>query len=86
MERAIEERLKRRSYNEAGRLARRVLEIDSTAEHIERQLIRAYERQGVPSAVREQYTHYANVMRNELGVDPPSLGEIVGRSDFDVNT
>jgi DNA-binding SARP family transcriptional activator len=77
METAIGRRLRERKGTEAIALARRVLEIDPTAEQVERLLIRGYHHVGAPSAVREQYAHYATLMREELGVDPPPLEEVV---------
>jgi hypothetical protein len=58
------------------RLARRVLAIDPTADTIELGLLRAYKRSGRHAAAAEQYAHYSNVMRDELGIDPPPLEDI----------
>jgi DNA-binding SARP family transcriptional activator len=87
MELAIEWRLAHGLNVEAVRLARRVLEVDPTAEQIERSLIRAYHQLGARAAVREQYGHYSNLMRVELGVDPPTLAELIDEDpSIDMNT
>ena len=54
-------------------VARRALEVDPTAEQIEVSLLRLYKATGAHSAAAEQYAHYATVMREELGIEPPSL-------------
>lgn len=77
METAISLRLRDRRSVEAIALARRVLEIDINAEQVERMLIRAYDQLGARAAVREQYAHYAQLMRDELGVEPPPLAELI---------
>ena len=77
MEAGIRVRLENGRVQEAIRLARRVLEIDSSAEQIERLLLRGYYESGAHSAVREQYGHYAAALRDELGVEPPTLDELI---------
>ena len=57
-------------------LARRALEIDPGAEPLERELLRAYRLVGSPAAAAEQYGHYAAMLRDDLGVDPPPLDAI----------
>jgi DNA-binding SARP family transcriptional activator len=57
-------------------IARRALEVDPTAEQIELCLLRLYRVTGAHSAAAEQYAHYAAVMRDELGVDPPPLDSL----------
>jgi DNA-binding SARP family transcriptional activator len=54
-------------------VARRALEVDPAAEQIELCLLRLYRVTGAHSAAAEQYAHYAAVMRDELGVEPPPL-------------
>jgi DNA-binding SARP family transcriptional activator len=54
-------------------IARRALEVDPSAEQIELCLLRLYRVTGAHSAAAEQYAHYAAVMRDELGVEPPPL-------------
>jgi len=54
-------------------IARRALEVDPSAEQVEVCLLRLYRVTGAHSAAAEQYAHYAAVMRDELGVEPPPL-------------
>ncbi len=49
------------------------LDVDPSAEQIEVCLLRLYRVTGAHSAAAEQYAHYATVMRDELGVEPPPL-------------
>jgi DNA-binding SARP family transcriptional activator len=58
------------------RLARRALDIDSSAENIEVALLRLYRLSGAHSAAAEQYAHYASVLRDELGIEPPPLDSL----------
>lgn len=77
MESGIHTELATGRPKDAAILARRVLEVDPMAEHIERLLLRAYHESGSPAAVREQYGHYASVLRDSLGVEPPTLTELI---------
>jgi DNA-binding SARP family transcriptional activator len=52
---------------------RRSLEIDPEADALELRLLRLYRRSGAHAAAAEQYAHYAAVLRDELGVEPPTL-------------
>ena len=54
-------------------IARRALDVDPSAEQIEVCLLRLYRVTGAHSAAAEQYAHYAAVMRDELGIEPPPL-------------
>lgn len=60
-------------FDRAIQLARRALEVDPEAEHLELSLLRLYRQSGAHSAAAEQYEHYAAALRNELGVEPPPL-------------
>jgi DNA-binding SARP family transcriptional activator len=60
-------------YDRGITIARRALEVDPTAEQIEVCLLRLYRVTGAHSAAAEQYAHYAAVMRDEMGVEPPPL-------------
>ena len=84
MEAGIRVRLENGRVQEGIRLARRVLEIDSSADHIERLLLRGYHLSRAHAAVREQYGHYAAALRAELGVEAPSLDELIA-TDFGVD-
>jgi DNA-binding SARP family transcriptional activator len=61
---------------EAAAVARRCLDVDPTADQVELRLLRLYRRLGAHAAAAEQYGHYASVLRDELGVDPPDLEDI----------
>ena len=58
--------------------ARRVLQVDAGADQIEVSLLRLYRAAGAYSAASEQYAHYAARVREDLGVEPPSLDALVG--------
>ena len=54
-------------------MARRAIEVDPDAEQIELSLLKLYRRTGAHAAAAEQYTHYAAVLKNDLGIEPPPL-------------
>jgi DNA-binding SARP family transcriptional activator len=58
-------------------VAVRVLAIDSDVESIERALVWLYGALGVRAAAAEQYGHYCASLRNAVGVEPPSLDEVL---------
>jgi DNA-binding SARP family transcriptional activator len=58
------------------RLAQGLLAVDPTADAVELELLRAYKAGGRHAAAAEQYGHYASYVRGELGVEPPSYGDI----------
>jgi DNA-binding SARP family transcriptional activator len=60
-------------YERAATWARRALDVDPGADAIEAMLVRLYRRSGAHAAAAEQYAHYAGVMRDQLGVDPPAI-------------
>jgi DNA-binding SARP family transcriptional activator len=55
------------------RVARRTLDLDPSAEQVEVSLLRLYRASGAHAAAAEQYGHYAAVMRDQLGIEPPPL-------------
>lgn len=57
-------------------LAQRTLNVEPAAEVIELALLRLYRRAGAHAAAAEQYAHYAAMMRDELGVEPPALEDL----------
>jgi DNA-binding SARP family transcriptional activator len=61
------------AFDRAIDLARRALAIDPDAEQIEISLLRLYRLSGAHSAAAEQYAHYANAVRREIGVEPPAI-------------
>jgi two-component SAPR family response regulator len=73
IERAVSADTNAGAFDRAIGLARRALEADPDAEQIELSLLRLYRRTGAHSAAAEQYEHYAAVLRNDLGIEPPPL-------------
>jgi DNA-binding SARP family transcriptional activator len=73
VERSPLDDLKTGHYDRGIAIARRALQVDPTAEQIELCLLRLYRVTGAHAAAAEQYAHYAAVMRDELGVEPPPL-------------
>ena len=63
-------------YDEAIDLAQSLLAIDPGADTVELALLKAYKLSNRRAAAAEQYAHYATVMREQLGVTPPSLDEL----------
>jgi DNA-binding SARP family transcriptional activator len=61
------------SFDRAIGLARRAIDIDPDAEEIELSLLKLYRRTGAHAAAAEQYAHYAAMLRNDLGLEPPPL-------------
>jgi DNA-binding SARP family transcriptional activator len=73
VERAVSNDLESGHFDRGIRLAQRVLDVDSAAEHVEVSLLRLYRASGAHAAAAEQYGHYATVMRDQLGIEPPPL-------------
>jgi DNA-binding SARP family transcriptional activator len=73
VERAVASDLETGHFERGIRLARRVLDVDPGAEQVEVSLLRLYRASGAHAAAAEQYSHYASVLRDELGIDPPAL-------------
>jgi DNA-binding SARP family transcriptional activator/tetratricopeptide (TPR) repeat protein len=63
-------------FDRAICLAQRALMADPEADQIELLLLRLYRRTGAVDAAQEQYGHYASVMREQLGVEPPPLEDL----------
>ncbi|HEX9044215.1 MAG TPA: BTAD domain-containing putative transcriptional regulator [Candidatus Limnocylindrales bacterium] len=76
IERAVEAAAASGQVDRAIALARRALEVDPGAEQLELALLRLYRRAGALAAAAEQYSHYASVLREEQGVEPPPLEAI----------
>ena len=72
-ERAVLDDFRSGHYDRGIRIARRALQVDPSAEQIEVCLLRLYRVTGAHAAAAEQYAHYASVMREELGLEPPPL-------------
>jgi LuxR family maltose regulon positive regulatory protein len=73
VERAVSSDIESGHFERGIRLARRVLDVDPGAEHVEVSLLRLYRASGAHSAAAEQYAHYATNMREQLGVEAPPL-------------
>jgi DNA-binding SARP family transcriptional activator len=73
VERAVLDDFRSGHYDRGISLARRALSVDPSAEQIEVCLLRLYRVTGAHAAAAEQYEHYATVMREELGIEPPPL-------------
>jgi DNA-binding SARP family transcriptional activator len=76
VERSVLDDFRSGHYDRGILIARRALEVDPSAEQIEVGLLRLYRVTGAHAAAAEQYAHYAAVMRDELGVEPPPLEAI----------
>jgi DNA-binding SARP family transcriptional activator len=73
VERAVTNDLETGHFDRGIRLARKVLDVDPTAEHVEFSLLRLYRASGAHAAAAEQYAHYAATIREQLGIEPPPL-------------
>jgi DNA-binding SARP family transcriptional activator len=76
IERAVTCDTKAGAFDRALSVAQLALQADPDAEQIELCLLRLYRRTGANAAAAEQYAHYASVMREQLGVEPPPLESI----------
>jgi ATP/maltotriose-dependent transcriptional regulator MalT/DNA-binding SARP family transcriptional activator len=73
IERSVMEDTRGAHFDRAIVLARRAVEVDPEADGIEVSLLRLYRLTGAHAAAAEQYGHYASVMREQLGIEPPAL-------------
>jgi DNA-binding SARP family transcriptional activator len=64
------------NFDEGVAITRRALEIDARQEDLELSLFRLLQSSGAHSAAAEQFARYANVLRVDLGVEPPSLDSV----------
>jgi len=76
IERALTADTRAGAFDRALAVAQLALQADPDAEQIELCLLRLYRRMGASAAAAEQYSHYAGVMREQLGVEPPRLEPI----------
>jgi DNA-binding SARP family transcriptional activator len=76
MDREIGAALNRGDFDRAIQMAQQILRVDPTADAIELLLLRAYKRSKRHAAAAEQYAHYAAVLREELGAEPPPFSDI----------
>ena len=73
VEHALASDLSSGHFERGIRIARRALEVDSTAEPVEVSLLRLYRASGAHAAAAEQYAHYAARLRQDLDLEPPAL-------------
>ncbi len=57
-------------------IAQRILEVDPEADAIEASLLRTYREAGRTAAAAEQYAHYSSALRDDLGVEAPTLEDV----------
>jgi ATP/maltotriose-dependent transcriptional regulator MalT/DNA-binding SARP family transcriptional activator len=76
IERAVTADTRAGAFDRALSVAQLAMQADPDAEQIELCLLRLYRRTGANAAAAEQYAHYASVMREQLGVEPPPLESI----------
>ena len=76
VERALTGDLEAGHFARGISLARSVLDVDPTADQVEVFLLRLYRASGAHAAAAEQYGHYAGVIRDQLGVEPPPLDSL----------
>jgi ATP/maltotriose-dependent transcriptional regulator MalT/DNA-binding SARP family transcriptional activator len=78
--RAIEGQIKKDidagDFDAGVAITRRALEIDARQEDLELSLFRLLRNSGAHSAAAEQFARYANVLRGDLGVEPPSVDSV----------
>jgi DNA-binding SARP family transcriptional activator len=76
VERALTSDLETGHFARGINLARRALDVDPSADQVEISLLRLYRASGAHAAAAEQYGHYASVMRDQLGIEPPPLDSL----------
>ncbi len=73
IETQIRDLVDRGQFDPSVSLARRAVEIDPENEDLELSLLRLLRSSGAHSAAAEQYSHYAGLLRRDLGIEPPAL-------------
>ena len=76
IERAVVADTRSGAFDRALAVAQQALQADPDAEQIELCVLRLYRLTGAHAAAAEQYVHYATVMREQLGLEPPPLDSI----------
>jgi ATP/maltotriose-dependent transcriptional regulator MalT/DNA-binding SARP family transcriptional activator len=71
-------------HSEAIDVTHYALSIDASNPALERALVWLYSSVGASTAASEQYQHYASTFRNELGIEPPSMEELLGAGLLDL--
>ena len=57
-------------------IARRALEVEPRNDELEFSMLKLLRRSGAHSAAAEQYARYANLLRTDIGVEPPALDTV----------
>jgi DNA-binding SARP family transcriptional activator len=73
VERSVVSDLETGHFDRGIAIARRVLDVDPTADNVELSLLRLYRASGAHAAAAEQYAHYATTLREQVGIEPPAL-------------
>jgi DNA-binding SARP family transcriptional activator len=73
VEKAIQRDMTCGAFDRAITIAQHAIAVDPDAEQIELALLRLYRLTGAHAAAAEQYAHYATMMREQFGVEPPPL-------------
>jgi DNA-binding SARP family transcriptional activator len=73
IESAVSEDIRAGRFDRAVVLCRSALVVDPAAENLEVLLVRVYRLSGAHAAAAEQYAHYASLVREQLGVEPPPI-------------
>jgi len=76
VERAIQVDATSGHHDRGIAIARRAVEVDPDAEQLEVALLRLYHLTGAHAAAAEQYNHYATVLRDDLGIEPPAIDQL----------
>jgi DNA-binding SARP family transcriptional activator len=76
VETQIREDLDAARFDRGILIARRALEVEPRNDELEFSMLKLLRRSGAHSAAAEQYARYANVLRTDIGVEPPSLDTV----------
>jgi DNA-binding SARP family transcriptional activator len=57
-------------------IARRALEVEPRNDQLELSMLKLLRRSGAHSAAAEQYARYSNLLRTDIGVEPPALDTV----------
>jgi len=76
VETQIREDLDAARFDRGILIARRALEVEPRNDELEFSMLKLLRRSGAHSAAAEQYTRYANVLRADIGVEPPALDTV----------
>ena len=76
LERAVRADIEAGHVDRAIQLSRRLLDVDPSADEVERTLLRLYQAVGAHRAAAEQYAHYSTALRRDLGIEPPPLEDV----------